>query len=134
MPGDRLRSLNAPSPGWSEQPVPSNWTMHGHDRPHYTNVRMPFDTPPSGYGIDLPLSISGLGLAYQVRSTVVGVDPKSPAAGSSIKRDDVIAIMRRMQDEQAVSFIFSTHDQHLISHAEDTFTIRDGVLEEAPRC
>ncbi|HLZ84667.1 MAG TPA: glycoside hydrolase family 2 TIM barrel-domain containing protein [Caulobacteraceae bacterium] len=31
---------------WATLPVPSNWTMHGHDRPHYTNVRMPFDTPP----------------------------------------------------------------------------------------
>ncbi len=28
--------------GWSKLPVPSNWTMHGHDRPHYTNVNMPF--------------------------------------------------------------------------------------------
>ncbi|MDP3631872.1 glycoside hydrolase family 2 TIM barrel-domain containing protein [Phenylobacterium sp.] len=28
--------------GWGALPVPSNWTMHGHDRPHYTNVQMPF--------------------------------------------------------------------------------------------
>jgi beta-galactosidase len=40
-----------PSPGfddgaWGTLPVPSNWTMHGHDRPHYTNVRMPFDNAP----------------------------------------------------------------------------------------
>ncbi|MBS0633767.1 MAG: DUF4981 domain-containing protein [Verrucomicrobia bacterium] len=34
--------------GWSKLPVPSNWTMHGHDRPHYTNVQMPFPhLPPS---------------------------------------------------------------------------------------
>ena len=32
--------------GWSSLPVPSNWTMHGHDRPHYTNVRMPFPEAP----------------------------------------------------------------------------------------
>ncbi|MCF7689526.1 MAG: DUF4981 domain-containing protein [Cephaloticoccus sp.] len=33
--------------GWSKLPVPSNWTMHGHDRPHYTNAMMPFgDQPP----------------------------------------------------------------------------------------
>ncbi|MFM1852281.1 MAG: hypothetical protein RIS54_1965 [Verrucomicrobiota bacterium] len=33
--------------GWGKLPVPSNWTMHGHDRPHYTNVIMPFgDQPP----------------------------------------------------------------------------------------
>ncbi|MES2342077.1 MAG: glycoside hydrolase family 2 TIM barrel-domain containing protein [Pseudomonadota bacterium] len=28
--------------GWELLPVPSNWTMHGYDRPHYTNVQMPF--------------------------------------------------------------------------------------------
>ncbi len=27
---------------WGRLPVPSNWTLHGHDRPHYTNVQMPF--------------------------------------------------------------------------------------------
>lgn len=31
---------------WAKLPVPSNWTMHGYDRPHYTNVQMPFDTAP----------------------------------------------------------------------------------------
>ena len=28
--------------GWTKLPVPSNWTMNGFDRPHYTNVQMPF--------------------------------------------------------------------------------------------
>jgi beta-galactosidase len=31
---------------WSTLPVPSNWTMHGYDRPQYTNVQMPFDLAP----------------------------------------------------------------------------------------
>ncbi|QUD86269.1 glycoside hydrolase family 2 TIM barrel-domain containing protein [Phenylobacterium montanum] len=31
---------------WATLPVPSNWTMHGFDRPHYTNVVMPFANPP----------------------------------------------------------------------------------------
>ncbi len=31
---------------WTKLPVPSNWTMHGHDRPHYTNVQMPFPQLP----------------------------------------------------------------------------------------
>lgn len=35
-----------PANGWQRLPVPSNWTMHGFDRPHYTNVRMPFDHLP----------------------------------------------------------------------------------------
>ncbi len=31
---------------WALLPVPSNWTMHGYDKPHYTNVQMPFRTAP----------------------------------------------------------------------------------------
>ena len=33
---------------WADLPVPSNWTMHGYDRPQYTNVQMPFDNAPPG--------------------------------------------------------------------------------------
>ncbi len=44
---------------------------------------------------------------------------------------EVIALMRRMQDQQAISFVFSTHDQQLMSHADQTFAIRDGRLAEA---
>jgi beta-galactosidase len=34
--------------GWMKMPVPGNWTMNGtFDKPHYTNVQMPFpDEPP----------------------------------------------------------------------------------------
>src|SRR5579859_5428507 len=39
---------------WASLPVPSNWTMHGYDRPHYTNVRMPFGTPPPSVPEDNP--------------------------------------------------------------------------------
>ena len=28
---------------WAEVEVPGNWTMQGFDRPHYTNIQMPFD-------------------------------------------------------------------------------------------
>ena len=42
----------------------------------------------------------------------------------------IIELMHRVQREQAVSFIFSTHDPQLISHAEETCVIRDGVLVE----
>ncbi len=43
--------------GWASLPVPSNWTMHGHDRPHYTNVRMPFDIPPPNVPDDNPTGL-----------------------------------------------------------------------------
>jgi len=45
------------------------------------------------------------------------------ATGASI-----IELMRRIQREQETTFIFSTHDPQLISHAEDIYTIRDGLL------
>ncbi|RYX80801.1 DUF4981 domain-containing protein [bacterium] len=32
--------------GWAKIPVPSNWTLQGYDRPHYTNVQMPFPQEP----------------------------------------------------------------------------------------
>lgn len=40
----------------------------------------------------------------------------------------IIELMRKMQHEQAVSFIFASHDPQLISHAEETYIIRDGLL------
>ena len=42
----------------------------------------------------------------------------------------IIDLMRRMQHEQKVSFIFASHDPQLISHAEVTYVIRDGRLVE----
>jgi putative ABC transport system ATP-binding protein len=42
----------------------------------------------------------------------------------------IIELMRRMQHEQDVSFIFASHDPQLISHAEETYVIRDGRLIE----
>ncbi len=47
VPAEFVRPDFQPGTGWTKLPVPSNWTMHGHDRPHYTNVIMPFpDAPP----------------------------------------------------------------------------------------
>jgi len=42
----------------------------------------------------------------------------------------IIELMHRVQRDQAVSFIFSTHDPQLISHAEEIYAIRDGKLVE----
>jgi putative ABC transport system ATP-binding protein len=44
--------------------------------------------------------------------------------------EQIIELMHKMQREQKVSFIFSSHDPQLISRAEDTFVIRDGRLVE----
>lgn len=40
----------------------------------------------------------------------------------------VIQLMRRMQAESRTTFVFASHDAQLISHADETFTIRDGEL------
>jgi len=42
----------------------------------------------------------------------------------------IIDLMHRVQEEYGASFIFSTHDPQLISHAQDIFFIRDGELIE----
>jgi putative ABC transport system ATP-binding protein len=41
---------------------------------------------------------------------------------------EIIALMRKVQEEHAASFVFSTHDPQLMSHADDTFVLRDGQL------
>jgi putative ABC transport system ATP-binding protein len=40
----------------------------------------------------------------------------------------IIDLMHRVQGEYQTSFVFSTHDPQLMSHADDIFTIRDGAL------
>ena len=32
--------------GWDSINVPANWTLEGYDKPHYTNVKMPFKNDP----------------------------------------------------------------------------------------
>ncbi len=46
----------------------------------------------------------------------------------------IIRLMRAVQSEQQASFVFSTHDPHLMAHADEVFTIRDGKLVEPRPC
>jgi beta-galactosidase len=47
VPAEALAAGNDTS-GWSEIEVPGTWTLQGWDRPHYTNVQMPFrERPPT---------------------------------------------------------------------------------------
>jgi putative ABC transport system ATP-binding protein len=43
---------------------------------------------------------------------------------------EITTLMRQVQEEHGVSFVFATHDPALISHADETFVIRDGALAE----
>ena len=45
----------------------------------------------------------------------------------------IIELMRRVQIESRTTFIFATHDPQLMSHADETFAIRDGELVEHRR-
>lgn len=46
-PQDFMQENFAPDENWKQLTVPSNWAMQGYDKPHYTNVQMPFpDEPP----------------------------------------------------------------------------------------
>ena len=40
----------------------------------------------------------------------------------------IITLMRQMQETFHTSFIFSTHDPRLMAEADQTFSIRDGML------
>ena len=41
----------------------------------------------------------------------------------------IIALMRRLQRERGVSFVFSSHDQQLLAEADEVFHIRDGMID-----
>ena len=46
VPAEFAQPDFSPDAEWSKLPVPSNWMMHGHGRPHYTNAQMPFAEQP----------------------------------------------------------------------------------------
>ena len=46
----------------------------------------------------------------------------------SVTGASIIALMRRMQETFHTSFIFCTHDPRLMAEADQTFSIRDGML------
>ncbi|MGZ3402091.1 MAG: ABC transporter ATP-binding protein [Phenylobacterium sp.] len=41
----------------------------------------------------------------------------------------IVELMRRMQAESRTTFIFASHDQQLIAHADEIFSIRDGLIQ-----
>ena len=45
----------------------------------------------------------------------------------------IIELMRRMQRERAVSFVFSSHDPKVLAAADDAVMIRDGRIEKVER-
>jgi beta-galactosidase len=43
---DNFMAVDFVDKTWKTIPVPGNWNMHGYDRPHYTNVQMPWSNQP----------------------------------------------------------------------------------------
>jgi len=46
---------------------------------------------------------------------------------------EVLGVMRRLNREKDVTFIFSTHDQKILEHASRIVRLRDGVIESEER-
>jgi len=42
----------------------------------------------------------------------------------------IIALMRKMQREQQVSFVFSSHDPQVHAEADEAIQLRDGRIEQ----
>ena len=63
---------------WGSLRVPGTWTLQGHDKPHYTNVVMPFgNVPPSAPAVHNPTGLYRLGFTlpagWEHRRTVLHV-------------------------------------------------------------
>ena len=44
-------------PGSEKMPVPSNWQLHGHDKPQYTNIAYPIPYDPPYVPDDIPVGV-----------------------------------------------------------------------------
>jgi len=51
----------------------------------------------------------------------------------SVTSGEMIDLMRRMQEQFETTFIFSTHDPELLSHANEVFSLLDGTVVQENR-
>lgn len=56
----------------------------------------------------------------------IGLVDEPTANLDSVTGAAIIALMRKMQREHHVSFIFSSHDPQVLAEADDTVFLRDG--------
>ena len=54
---DGFQAADYDASGWDELVVPSNWQMHGYDKPQYTNVNYPYPCDPPYVPNDNPAGI-----------------------------------------------------------------------------
>lgn len=51
-------------PGREKMPVPSNWQLHGHDKPQYTNIAYPIPYDPPYVPDDIPVGVYSRNYSY----------------------------------------------------------------------
>lgn len=64
VPEDFIQPKFTPKRGWQKITVPGNWTTQGFDKPHYTNVQMPFPHDPPTVPEDNPTG------CYRITTTI----------------------------------------------------------------
>lgn len=57
MVQDGFYAENFNTDAWDDLPVPSNWQMHGYDKPNYTNINYPYPCDPPFVPDDNPTGI-----------------------------------------------------------------------------
>lgn len=86
-----------------------------------------------------PLELSGgqrqrvaIARAIAKKPTVVLAD--EPTANlDSVTAEKIINAFKELQKTENTSFIFSTHDSHLVSFAKQVFPMKDGAIERGVR-
>lgn len=65
--------------------------------------------------------------AIATKPAIVLADEPTANLDSETKAD-LIALMRRLNEEQGITFLFSTHDPEIIAAARRVITLRDGLI------
>jgi putative ABC transport system ATP-binding protein len=66
--------------------------------------------------------------AMAAKPTVILADEPTASLDSQAS-EDLLALMKQLNKEQGVTFIFSSHDPLVISHARRVVSLRDGRME-----
>ena len=65
----------------------------------------------------------------KVKSALLGAKIVEPTANLDSKStEDLLDIMARLNKEEGITFIFSTHDQRVIDRARRVITMEDGKI------
>ncbi len=66
--------------------------------------------------------------AMAAQPTVILADEPTASLDSQTS-EDLLALMKRLNEQQGMTFVFSSHDPLVISHARRVISLRDGRLE-----